>query len=129
MTTKMFTHLGMAGLLTLLPGMALSQTMSFVQVDTDGNGALGLTELTAAFGTEGAARVLADQDANGDGMLSQTEAAMTTGSAPKPMDGTEPANAEDDSGDNNAEDGAAQGASGGGENAGDPAADNDGKAN
>ena len=72
--TMMFRRLGTAGLLAALPGLAAAQTMSFGQVDADGNGTLGPSELSAAFGEEAAARVLANQDLNGDGMLSRAEA-------------------------------------------------------
>lgn len=72
--TMMFRRLGTAGLLAALPGLAAAQSMSFGQVDADGNGTLGPSELSAAFGEEAAARVLANQDLNGDGMLSRAEA-------------------------------------------------------
>ncbi len=136
MTTKMLTltRLGMAGLLGLLPGLAVSQTMNFTQVDADGNGTLGMTELTTAFGTEGAARVLASQDANGDGMLSRAEASsQSTGTMSDGADNGADSGSNDvrgsDAGDDGGSSDGTAGSGAGGSSGGDPLPGGNGTSN
>lgn len=72
--TGKFRALRTAGLLVAVPGLATAQILSFGEVDADGNGTLGPSELAAVFGDDGAAKVLARQDTDGDGMLTRAEA-------------------------------------------------------
>ena len=72
--TSRFRALRTAGMLAAVPGLAAAQILSFGEVDADGNGTLGPSELAAVFGDEGAAKVLARQDTDGDGMLTRAEA-------------------------------------------------------
>lgn len=72
--TSRFRALRAGGVLAAVPCLAAAQMLSFGEVDADGNGTLGPSELAAVFGDEGAAKVLARQDTDGDGLLTRAEA-------------------------------------------------------
>ena len=91
--TSRFRALRTAGLLAAVPGLAAAQMLSFGEVDADGNGTLGPSELAAVFGDDGAAKVLARQDTDGDGMLTRAEAVArpaATDETPAPAAGSDP---------------------------------------
>ena len=57
----------------------LAQSRPFSEIDTDGDRALSQSELEAAFGANGAARVLARSDRNGDGVVTTGELRVSQG--------------------------------------------------
>lgn len=84
---------------------AAAQGRTFSEIDTDGNGSLSVAELEAVFGVEGAARVIARDDADGDGMVSRDEVAVSGGGDDDEDDASDESDddseddSEDDSGD------------------------------
>ena len=91
--TSRFRALRAGGVLAAVPCLAAAQMLSFGEVDADGNGTLGPSELAAVFGDEGAAKGLARQDTDGDGMLTRAEAVArpaATDETPAPAAGSDP---------------------------------------
>ena len=52
---------------------AFAQGRPFNEVDADGDGSLSQAELAAVFGDRSAARILARNDRDGDGVLTRSE--------------------------------------------------------
>lgn len=65
--------LSSALLICMAAGPASAQSASFRSVDTDRNGVLTYDELVAAFGREGANRLLRSTDHDGDGRITLPE--------------------------------------------------------
>lgn len=95
-TNALLVPLALGGALTA--GAAFGQSVSFSEIDTDGDGMLSRAELVAAFGDEGADTFMVNADADTDGMVSAEESGQASDmtALTRPLDITE-SNDEEDS--------------------------------
>lgn len=131
--------------LTLTPSSGFAQSASFRSVDTNADGVLTFNELVAAFGRNGARRIMRSTDHNGDGRITIPElrrdpddnARSNTGAggSTAPRSGTDTDRDEDqgddrddDQGgsDDNGDAGGQDGGQDGGQNGGDDGGDDSG---